>query len=765
MQRGRELIDDDYIAVQVVLIHRSDNTYNSNAISVSMPSSLGGDLDRRHLGYLHDSYLRAVGMTNLPDLAADKSNQIVCTGILRAGPDLRLDLPRGWVIAKAIRDFLSPNTDVSAPLQRHTQPSEKTAESLSQMRTFNSPKRSIESLSIALSARNRNRPRSLQISAVDSGRFMGTVAMGYLFLEDERDRPATLAHLTEAGIPVAQPISDPFHVRDDEWPSSTLPNIWTYWFVDRLEFRSRDSSTTPSWNSIAYYNHTTRKLWVEDSRMAAPACIYAARVGIRVADVGVPRTPWSLQTEIPYHELMDPLLRPKKQEDPDVMEGLRADLFEHLRGLVPEEVLPGGFVRWISSPSVAQNHEPDPVFILNEQHVQPRRTLFSDQRLSSTIAACRLCGQRGLEFTSPICVDPLTYCQACLNNATRGIVRASLQGSGNARACAATALRLLGTYEFDQAPMLESQLDTLHLNPAEPVSGSDIDRLLLLRFAILRQQYPWTHLLEQAGFAESGLRSSRGTLVRARDGHLCLSLREKMVCDFLHQHEVKHGREPHYPIDADFNPSGRRRADWILADGTLVELWGMPKDPVYAAKMEQKRKLAARYGLALVELTDAELPRLPEVFAPWLPPSSARATSWRWSPIVVRPVRVKKELKKDGGAVVGGRGRNEFNADVRQERLERCRKAVSMQQAGLSRHAIGLKLGIGQGSVKTLLRDGRFYADTDTDPARFRAARTAADAQRQGRTRKQFQTEYRLSIVKAHEAWRDADVLFGAGDA
>jgi hypothetical protein len=52
--------------------------------------------------------------------------------------------------------------------------------------------------------------------------------------------------------------------------------------------------------------------------------------------------------------------------------------------------------------------------------------------------------------------------------------------------------------------MLEPQLDTLHIDPGSPVGAREIDRLLLLRFAILRGQFPWTHLLDEAGFNEDG---------------------------------------------------------------------------------------------------------------------------------------------------------------------------------------------------------------------------------------------------------------------
>ena len=74
---------------------------------------------------------------------------------------------------------------------------------------------------------------------------------------------------------------------------------------------------------------------------------------------------------------------------------------------------------------------------------------------------------------------------------------------------------------------------------------------------------------------------------------------------------------PGIPCDPELNPNTRRRADWILEDGTFVEMWGMPKDPAYAEKMREKIELAERHRLSLIGLTAADIGRLNEIFAPW----------------------------------------------------------------------------------------------------------------------------------------------------
>lgn len=72
----------------------------------------------------------------------------------------------------------------------------------------------------------------------------------------------------------------------------------------------------------------------------------------------------------------------------------------------------------------------------------------------------------------------------------------------------------------------------------------------------------------------------------------------------------------------EFNTTGLR-ADWRLADGTFVEALGLMTKEAYAAKVTRKRELARHHGLRLVTVTAEDLNRLSEIFADWLPKSSA----------------------------------------------------------------------------------------------------------------------------------------------
>lgn len=172
--------------------------------------------------------------------------------------------------------------------------------------------------------------------------------------------------------------------------------------------------------------------------------------------------------------------------------------------------------------------------------------------------------------------------------------------------------------------------------------------------------------------------------------------------------------------------------------------------------MVEKRLLARRHGLRLVELVDNDLPNLLDIFEPWLP--TGTKSSWSWSPLLMAsPSSTETARKKYGRG--DGRGRNDFNSQTQRERVARCAEAVQLQQHGLSRGEIARQLGAGPEAVKALLRDGKFYADAASDPARAALARQAEVARELRLTRAEFQVQAGLTKPKAQEAWRDAAVL------
>lgn len=735
---GRRIGHRERIPVELALIHRPDNDYNPYAISIAAPAHYGGDRDSRFFGYFYDHQLQKVGMRRLADLSDELGGaEISCTGIATED-GLEVDLPEPEELATAIDDFLGYDDT-----RTHKRRSPATESALSALQVFAHEPVPVGALRLTTCFSGAG--RRINIEDKTSRRLVGHIDRGYLLLEDERDRDSVSSLLSRSGLRITGPVGTGAVPLEADWPVTRVPNLQVDVQIEVYLFPPREP--------IGRYNPKTRKLWVEDSRLVGPSLCYAARLGLSVAEVGLPKRPWRLDDEVAFDELRDYGRHNK-------FASKQAKAAAPIIRTLPDTVRAAGLERLITKRMIDVESfritqgalvEKNDQFRLNELFVLQRQELFGQHTLTDTSGMCRLCGQKAWTFTTIVCTESLTYCQQCLEFASEGV----FEHWGKA----ADALTMLAELEFSNVPMLKAQLDTLHIDPRSPVPPEVIDKLLLLRFTIKRAKFPWTLLLERAGLAENGLRLSRGTLIRARDGHKCLSLGEKAVCDFLHQFGIKHEREPMYPLDPDLNPLGRRRADWRLADGTFVELWGLPDDPVYATKMREKRELAERHGVALIELTVRDLPALPLVFAPWLPPGTPEMTSWVWSP-VVKPLTTTPKNKDSEGM-----GRNAFNADARKERMERCRRALELQSLGCSRKEIAEALGTSVDGVKVLLRDGRFFSDPASNEERLQRASAAVVAQRRGLTKAQFKAESGFADPQVNESWKDADVLHPSSPA
>lgn len=81
----------------------------------------------------------------------------------------------------------------------------------------------------------------------------------------------------------------------------------------------------------------------------------------------------------------------------------------------------------------------------------------------------------------------------------------------------------------------------------------------------------WLSVLQAADLVGDAWQPARGTYRLASDGHLCRSLAERTVDDFLTARGIAHVPEPTCP-------GSNSRADWGVPDGTFVEYAGLLSD-------------------------------------------------------------------------------------------------------------------------------------------------------------------------------------------
>lgn len=121
------------------------------------------------------------------------------------------------------------------------------------------------------------------------------------------------------------------------------------------------------------------------------------------------------------------------------------------------------------------------------------------------------------------------------------------------------------------------------------LSARPSDALVKRRFG------SWLNALIEAGVLPDGTRrTARGTQTIARDGHVCYSLGERTIDDFLTTNGIAHEREPAYP-------TGGFRGDFLV-HGAIVEYFGLRGDGEYDKKTDLKRAICVAAGVPLIEI-------------------------------------------------------------------------------------------------------------------------------------------------------------------
>jgi hypothetical protein len=117
----------------------------------------------------------------------------------------------------------------------------------------------------------------------------------------------------------------------------------------------------------------------------------------------------------------------------------------------------------------------------------------------------------------------------------------------------------------------------------------------------------WFKGLSETGALPDGvLATARGIRCLAKDGHVCHSLDEQQIDNWLTDHDLEHEREPMYPSHPELNPRGRKRGDWKVYD-IFIEYFGLVGDRDYERKMDEKITLAEISKIALIDLYPSDL--------------------------------------------------------------------------------------------------------------------------------------------------------------
>jgi hypothetical protein len=217
---------------------------------------------------------------------------------------------------------------------------------------------------------------------------------------------------------------------------------------------------------------------------------------------------------------------------------------------------------------------------------------------------CRLCNKRFVEDSLPyplvkrLGINQLDFCAPCLKDTV-------LQSSGNETLSRQKVL----TYLRDLANVLQRvppQNFGEGMNDLYDLSTEE--RLVILQ--VLKRKptvrrvkelfCSWLKALVEAGVLEDGTRgTSRGTQCLAKDGHVCLSLREKTIDDLLYALGIPHEKEPRYP-------EGNFRADFVV-NGVFIEYFGLTGAADYDAKTRLKQRACKRHGIKLISIYPGDL--------------------------------------------------------------------------------------------------------------------------------------------------------------
>ncbi len=200
-------------------------------------------------------------------------------------------------------------------------------------------------------------------------------------------------------------------------------------------------------------------------------------------------------------------------------------------------------------------------------------------------------------FIKRLGIDQIDFCEPCLDNTIFASV-----GKRITREEVLVYLREL-TELLQRIPPQDygdGEQDFLAMTTEERLSVFQLIKNRPSKGAVKEIFGSWLHALIEAGVLEDGTRrTSRGTQCLAKDGHICMSIGEKTIDDFLHIHGISHDKEPKYP-------ESNYRADFQVGN-VFIEYFGLAGDPDYDKKIAIKQEICKKHKIKLVALYAADL--------------------------------------------------------------------------------------------------------------------------------------------------------------
>jgi hypothetical protein len=217
---------------------------------------------------------------------------------------------------------------------------------------------------------------------------------------------------------------------------------------------------------------------------------------------------------------------------------------------------------------------------------------------------CPLCQNEFIEDSLPhplikrLGIDQIEFCSPCLKDAV-------LQNAGSETKSKEEVL----AYLMDLVTVLQRIPHQGYGEGMNDLKGLNYQERLNLLQVLQRKPSTshvkklfgtWLQALIDAGVLEDDVRrTSRGIQCIAKDGHICLSIGEKTIDDFLYAHGIVHEKEPYYP-------EGKYRADFEV-NGIFIEYFGLTGDPEYDKKTKEKQRLCKKFGIKLISLFPNDL--------------------------------------------------------------------------------------------------------------------------------------------------------------